>query len=113
MLPKGRRDQRVTFERAAIERGELGAKRAPVWAQIGTPRWAAVFGGSGAERRSAAGVEQAVQTATFNVLPDSLTLALTVKDRVLWNGLAWDIAGIFPVGHGPREIEITCLASRG
>ncbi|MDE8651886.1 head-tail adaptor protein [Novosphingobium album (ex Liu et al. 2023)] len=112
MTPAGKRFARIAFERATIVRSQLGTKGPKSWARIGTPRFAAVFFGAGSERRAAA-VEQAVQVATFNVLADSLTRTITVEDRIIHDGLAWDITGIVPIGQGPREIDFTATASRG
>jgi hypothetical protein len=52
-----------------------------------------VFYGRGDERRQAA-MEQGSQAATFQVLDNSVTRAMTVSDRIVHGGANWDIVGI-------------------
>lgn len=110
MTPAGKRDKRITFQRATVTRSALGGDSAPSWNTL-CERWARVTYGTGAERRNAA-TEQSVQPATFRVLADSATRAVVATDRISFDGLAWDITGIAPIG-APSEIEFTATASRG
>ncbi len=110
--PAGQRDKAIVFERGAATRGGLGQPGEKVWTAIGPSRLAKVLYGSGAERRQAA-AEGAVQAATFRVLADSLTRTVVATDRISFDGLAWDVTGIAPIG-GPvaYEIEFTAMANR-
>lgn len=58
--------------------------------------WAAVFYGSGQERRAAAGIE-AAQTATFEVPANATTRALNVRDQIEGAGGIWNITAIVPI----------------
>lgn len=111
MVAKGRRNQRITFQRAAVSRDALGVEVPGEWVNL-TSRWAQVFYGSGHERRNA-GVEQAAQSATFNVLSDSVTRTITTKDQISHAGLLWEVTGIAQAGLRQEEIEFTAVASRG
>lgn len=111
MMPAGKRDRRIVFERKTTTRGGLGVKGAVQWSAI-DGRWASVRFGSGQERREAA-VEGAVQPATFRTLADRMTRTITTEDRIGYGGLTYDITGIAPIGRGPEEFEFTAVASRG
>lgn len=67
--------------------------------------WARVVHGSGQERRQAA-QEAASVTATFYVLRNPLTAALTPKDRIEWEG-SWDIVSAVPSLEFNKEMEVT------
>lgn len=111
MTAAGQRNARVIFQRNTGGRSAMGGAAAESWAALGT-RWGNVLYGSGAERRSAAG-EQAVQAITVRVLADTLTRAVTHKDRMSLDGLVWDITSIAPVGGAaPTYIDFTAMASR-
>ena len=110
-IGKGQRTQRIALERATVARDALGTKAPSSWSPLGS-RWARVFYGSGSERREA-GVEQAAQSATFNVLADPLTATIVPQDRIQHLGLTWDVTGIARIGVRQDEIEITAVASRG
>lgn len=103
MRPAGQRDKLVTIQRATYVT-DVHNEDVPSWAPIGR-EWARVIWGAGAERREAAQT-QAVQSATFQVLDNSLTRSLTAKDRIVWNGIHWDIAapGV-PISRGELEIS--------
>ena len=111
-VPAGQRNAAVQFQRNAAGRSALGGKAAENWQDLGAARLAKVLYGSGAERRAAAG-EQAVQAATFRLLADSVTGTVTVRDRISFDGLHWDITSVAPIGGpAPREYEFTATASR-
>jgi hypothetical protein len=112
MTPAGQRNAVVLFQRNTAGVSAMGGAAAANWQLLGTSRLAKVLYGSGAERRGAAG-EAAAQAATFRLLADALTRTVTQKDRILMDGLAFDITSIAPIG-GPqaREIEFTGMASR-
>ena len=111
IMSAGKRDRRIDFQRAARGRDSVGVLIEGAWASIGQ-RWAQVRYGSGAERREAA-AERATQPATFRTLADGLTRTITQQDRIIYDGLTYDIVGIAPIGMGPTEIEFTAVALRG
>jgi len=52
--------------------------------------YAAIYYGTGTEQRQAA-QEQAAQTASFEVLSNAKTRAVSVGDRIVYGGGNWDI----------------------
>jgi len=96
-----RRDTLITFERASTVADEWNEGVA-TWAALGQ-EWASVFYGKGDERRQAA-MQQGSQPATFNVLANSLTRAVVVKDRITVGTDVWDIAGIAPMDRASLDI---------
>lgn len=105
------RRSRIAFERPTVTRSGLGGRDATGWSHLGHAR-ARVLYGSGDER-ARAGVETAVQAATFRVLANSLTRAVTATDRIVFAGLFWDIVAIAALATVPAEIEFTATAKRG
>lgn len=103
----GRRDQLVTLERFTTSQDSYGEDQQD-WAPIGQ-EWAAVYYGSGSERRQAA-MEQGGQTATFAMLANPITLGVKLTDRIVHAGGAYDIEGIMP--DTPRRGEIEIIATR-
>jgi len=103
----GNRDKRITFERFTTtenQYGEMVESETPTTFK----RWAQVWMGKGSERREAA-MEQGSQVATFGLLMDSDTRAVTLKDRIAYAGSAWDIEGIAPDTPNRGEMEITAV----
>lgn len=98
----GKRDRKVVFERATTVQDDHG-EEVPSWAPI-VGAFAAVSWGAGSERREAA-QEQGTQAATFRVLATAKTRSVSLKDRLMMGGEAWDITSIAPVTRG--EIEFT------
>lgn len=108
-MTAGRRDSLVTLERATTSEDEYGSEIS-TWGSIGQ-EWCAVFYGRGDERRQAA-MEQGSQAATFNMLSNTLTRSLTLKDRLQFDGSAWDIQGIAPDTPKRGEIELAAVRAR-
>jgi SPP1 family predicted phage head-tail adaptor len=100
-LSAGSRDRRIRFERATVAVDSHGAE-VPTWGDVGGA-WAQVLFGTGQERREAA-QEQATAPATFRVLANPLTKGITAKDRIRFDGSAWDIVSNVPLGRDGREI---------
>lgn len=92
-MSAGRRDQRITFQRNVPTESEHG-DQLPGWTPLGDA-WAAVHYGRGDERRQAAS-EQRVQSATFVVATCAMARGVTVLDRIVHAGQAWNIIGIVP-----------------
>lgn len=111
MTPAGRFDKRIAFQAFSAEEDALGGGEDGAWATVHSCA-ARVLYGTSAERRSAA-AEQAVQTATFRVRATTETRAITVMHRIQFDGIAWDLTGVAPIGGPvPCEIEFTATAVR-
>lgn len=94
-MKAGQRNRRIKFERFTESRNALN-EVVHNW----TPHceeYAAVYFGSGSEQRDAAQTSGS-QTASFEVLSNSKTRAVTVMDRILFDGGIWDIRSIAPIG---------------
>lgn len=101
-MSAGKRDTLVSFERATVVQDDYG-EEVSTWAELGQ-EWAAINWGRGDERRQAA-MEQGAQPATFNVLDNSMTRSVTLKDRLTVEGHAWDIESNVPAKkRGERDI---------
>lgn len=95
-LTAGELDRRIVIQRDTPTQDGHG-NDVDGWADLST-RWARVIYGSGMERRQAAQAD-ASQTATFEVRRDSVTAAVTPADRILFDGLVWEIAGAVRLGR--------------
>lgn len=104
-MSAGNRDTLITFETASVEQDDYG-EEVSTWATLGT-EWADVNWGRGDERRQAA-MEQGSQSATFNVLENSITRAVSVKDRIVLDAQNWDITSSVP-GKRRGERDITAV----
>lgn len=105
-MTAGRRDNLVTLQRYTTTQDESG-QEVETWAPLGTA-WAAVYYGTGQERREAAR-EQGSQTATFEVLANATTRSVTVRDRIVFDG-TWDITAANPIGR--KEIALTAVRAQ-
>ena len=103
MRDAGERDKLITIQQSTTDTDDFG-EEIDTWVPIGR-EWAAVFYGTGQERRQAA-AEQGMQAATFNVLANEMTRAIKLRDRIIF-GEAWDIVGISPIGRG--AIDFTAV----
>lgn len=105
MRPIATRDKLISLQRASATTDDYG-EEVMTWAEIGKEKAAVLFG-RGSERRQAAQTQSA-QSVTFTVLSNSVTRSLTAKDRIVWNDVAWDLAGPgSPVRRGELEITAT------
>lgn len=97
MMSGRRNDHRLArFQRNVPIENDHG-DLVPNWQMIGE-QWVAVVYGRGDERRQAA-TERRVQAATFIALDCAMTRGVTVSDRIVHAGQAWDIVGIVPRPH--------------
>ena len=103
-MTAGARNRKVMFQRYETVEDPFGGETKE-WADY-EPEWANVVYGSGSERREAA-QEAGSLTATFYVLRNAKTQALTVKDRVSYDGATWDITSAVPSRTYNEEIEVT------
>jgi head-tail adaptor len=112
--PAGRRIHSIQFQRLAASEDALGGTDGSNWTDLfSSRRPAAIYFGTGAERREAA-AEKATLVATFNVLADSCTRTVTAADRIEYGGSTWDITSVTPIGGVvPTELDFTATASKG
>lgn len=112
-MTAGRRDQLVTLQSYTTTQDDYG-EEVQVWGPLGggaepVKEWAAIFYGRGDERRQAA-MEQGSQAATFQMLANLTTLDLTIRDRIVHDGVNWDIQGLSP--NTPKRGLIEATATR-
>ena len=100
-----RRETLIEIQGATTTQNQYG-EEISAWATLGT-EWADVNWGRGDERRQAA-MEQGSQPATFNVLDNAMTRAVTLKDRIVLDGQNWDIESNVP-GKKRGERDITAV----
>ncbi|WOI54961.1 head-tail adaptor protein [Palleronia sp. LCG004] len=102
-------DRMVQFERATSV--DDGRRMSKVWAALGEPVPAGKLDVSDSERwRSASSEETAEITTRFRVRYTAFTASITPKDRLVSEGVTYDISGA-KEGRGRRAwIEITCAA---
>ncbi|MES2903853.1 MAG: head-tail adaptor protein [Pseudomonadota bacterium] len=103
-MTAGARTSKVTFETATATQDDYGEEQ-QTWGFLGVA-WAQVFWGRGDERRQAA-TEQGAQAATFQVLDNAMTRAVTIRDRLTLDGDLFDIVGIAPDTPKRGHIEFT------
>lgn len=98
----------IALQRYTSTQDEYG-EEVQTWASLGQ-EWCAIYFGRGDERRQAA-AEQGTQAANFQMLANLTTLGLKIEDRIVLDGLVWDIVGISP--HTPKRglIEVTATAT--
>lgn len=104
----GDRDVLVTIQSATTARNAYN-EEVETWS--GTDKeWSQVFYGRGDERRSAA-MEEGRQVATFQMLSNDTTRAVTLKHRFLLDGEPWDIEQISPNTPDRHHIEFEAARS--
>ena len=101
------RDQLITLQAYTTSQDDYG-EEIQTWSDLGD-EWAAVFYGRGDERRQAA-AEEGQQSANFQVPGNSMTRAVTLKDRLIHDGFIWDIVGISPTA-AQGLVEFTATAT--
>jgi len=84
----GTRDRKIIIERKSVTTDDYGSE-VETWAGYAT-EWAQVIYGSGKEMREAAQLQGSLP-ATFEVLANPLTLAVTERDRINFDGDTWNI----------------------
>ena len=86
----------------AITADSIRAARTTLRKPSNCTAWCEVIYGSGQERRDA-GLEGADQPATFRTLASTETLAVTVADRINFDGFYWDITNVSPLDRDGVE----------
>lgn len=106
MIGAGDLDRRVRFMRSVPV--DNGLEMADAWADHGAPVWASRRDVSDAERAAAGWIEATV-ASRFVVRSSSFTRELTAKDRLVCEGLTYDIQGIKQLDRR-AFLEITAIA---
>ncbi|UNK78063.1 phage head closure protein [Sphingopyxis granuli] len=101
----GPRNRKIVFQRKTVITDDYG-EEIEIWADY-TTAWGQVIWGTGAERREAAQIS-ASQPATFRVLGNSETRALSVLDRISVAGGLWNIISVVPLGLN-EGVEVTAV----
>jgi head-tail adaptor len=105
-MAAGRRNKLIRIDRSGPEVDDGYTKRPGEWAPFAS-EWAEVRFGTSSERREAA-QEQASVSATFAVLDNDKTRAVTPKDRIHFDGGNWDIqSNVHGRQAGEREMTAT------
>ncbi len=86
---KANRPHRIIIERAGTPTDDGYTTTPGEWAEW-CQEYAAIYYGTGTEQRQAA-QEQAAQSASFEVLSNDKTRAVSVGDRIVYAGGNWDI----------------------
>lgn len=105
--PAGRRNKRITLQRALTTKNALN-EDVKTWGAIGK-RWAEKLDVSDGEQLRAAELGATV-TARFRLLRDSLTVTLTARERLVLGSLVYEISGIKDVDIDNAVLEITATA---
>lgn len=100
----GRKDRKIAVHRAVTTQDDYGQEQS-TWGLLAYA-FAELKWGRGDERRSAASTE-APQSATFIVWTSATMRAVNVKDRIYFDGSAWNIQGIAEPNRG--EVEFTAI----
>lgn len=88
------RTELIVIQRATVSTNDYNEQE-PTWATYATLR-AKVRFGTAQEKREAA-QEGGVQSATFECVRSSVTEAVTLKDRISYLNMAWDITETAPL----------------
>lgn len=102
-------DRRVTFQRPGSDAEDAMGVPVEGWSDAFTC-WADINYGTGRERREA-GIEGADQSATVRVRASNSTKALTPANRIVFDGVSWDITSVAPFERTFIDFAATRRAS--
>ena len=103
----GRLDRRIQFQRATLN--DDGLSQVEEWADHGSPVWAQKADVSDGERWRADEVAAQI-TTRFLVRWSAFTADLTPKDRLVSDGVEYNITGIKEASGRRQWLEITAAA---
>lgn len=101
---RGAFDRLITVQRATVTTDDYGGET-PTWVDI-EQAYARVRFGLASEQRLAA-QESGSQTATFEMIPTTALLTVTLKDRLLFDGSQWDIVEVAPLERNQLRFTAT------
>lgn len=94
-MNRGQFDRQVTFQRGTAVADDYTSQGTTTWADLENA-WARVRFGTAQEKREAS-QEVGTQSATFEVIPTNALLAVSLKDRIIFDGSEWDITEAAPL----------------
>lgn len=106
-MNRGAFDRLIVVQRATVVVDDYGGET-PTWADV-EQAWARVSFGVAQEKREAA-QESGVQSATFELMPTTALLAVTLKDKIIFDGSDWDITEVAPLER--NLLRFTATRSR-
>jgi head-tail adaptor len=106
--PAGQRNKLVIIQRATSIKDDYG-EPIETWAEIGQVL-AAIIYGRGDERRQAA-MEQGMQPATFQALSSDVTRKVQLRDRLIAEGMIWDVRGVVRDSPQRGTVEFVAVAN--
>jgi head-tail adaptor len=101
---RGAFDRLITVQRATGTTDDYGGET-QTWADV-EEAYARVRFGLASEQRQAA-QEAGTQAATFEVVPTTALLAVTLKDRIAFEGSFWDIQEVAPLDRQTLRFTAT------
>jgi head-tail adaptor len=101
---RGAFDRLITVQRATATTDDYGGET-QTWADV-EEAYARVRFGLASEQRQAA-QEAGTQAATFEVVPTVALLAVTLKDRIFFDGSFWDIQEVAPLDRQTLRFTAT------
>lgn len=106
MTTAGKRNQKISFQRAVITRDIYNAEIS-TWEHLAAA-WSEILWGTGQERREAS-QERASKTATFICLWSPTLNGVSATDRIIHSTGEYDITDVSPMSN--REIHFTGVRS--
>lgn len=106
-MNRGAFDRLIVVQRATVVVDDYGGET-PTWADV-EQAWARVRFGVAQEKREAA-QESGVQSATFELMPTTALLTVTLKDKIIFDGSDWDITEVAPLER--NLLRFTATRSR-
>ena len=103
-LNTGQRDRLVIFQRGTPASDDYGGETM-AWATIEEAFARVRFGRADENRRAAQ--EGGQQAASFEVVPTSALLGVTLRDRILFDGVDWDITEVAPLERNQLRFTAT------
>jgi len=97
-VKKGKLNRRIKIDRMGPPVDDGYTTEPGGWTEL-CQAWAAVYYGSGSEQRQAA-QESASQAASFEVQSNPKTRAVSVTDRIIFDGGEWDITANIEIDRG-------------
>lgn len=106
-MSRGEYDRLIIVQRAAVTADDYSEGQLDWSDPIEIERgWARVRFGLAQEKREAA-QESSVQAATFELMPTTALLTVTLKDRISFDDSSWDITEVAPLDR--RTLRFTAV----
>lgn len=106
-VKRGAFDQPVTIRRSTVVVDDYGGETLS-WTDLEKALARVRYGPAGEKREAAQ--EAGVQTATFELFPTPTLLAVTLRDKIAFDGSDWDIVEVAPLDR--RTLRFTATRAR-